>query len=296
MATKAPAYLLVSLEAGAEALEAAAVALFDCGADGLIEEETLTGHRLKAYFNREDWPRIKPALEERIERAARYFPSLILVEESSVEDTNWLESWKRFHRPVAVGPLWIGPPWQADQAEPGLIKLIVDPGRAFGTGGHATTRLCLEALVESLAAGKVERMLDLGTGSGVLALAGLKLGAGRALGLDKDPEAIEAAQSNASLNGLADRLELSLEPLAGLKETFLLITANLTGPLLQSLARELIDRLRPGGRLILSGLFLEEIDSLRAAFSPGCRVESVRSLGEWAGLVLTRPDAGPEGG
>jgi len=296
LATKAPAYLLVSLEAGAEALEAAAVALFDCGADGLIEEETPTGTRLKAYFNREDWPRIKPALQERVERAARYFPSLVLVEESPVEDTDWLESWKRFHRPVTVGPLWIGPPWQTDQAEPGLIKLIVDPGQAFGTGGHATTRLCLEALVESLAAGAVDKFLDLGTGSGVLALAGLKLGAGWALGLDKDQEAIEAAQSNASLNGLAGRLELSLEPLAGLTETFPLITANLTGPLLRNLAQDLIQRLQPGGRLILSGLFLEEIDPVRAAYSPGCRVESVRSQGEWAGLVLIRSEAGPEGG
>jgi ribosomal protein L11 methyltransferase len=114
---------------------------------------------------------------------------------SDVED-DWEERWRQFHRPQRVGSLWIGPPWE--QPDEGAIAVVIDPGRAFGTGGHATTRLCLE-LLEAEERGSV---LDVGCGSGVLSIAASKLGFAPVLGIDFDPQAIEATERNAAENGV----------------------------------------------------------------------------------------------
>ncbi len=111
-------------------------------------------------------------------------------------DGAWAERWRDFHRPVRVGSLWIGPPWE--EPPPGVDTVVVDPGRAFGTGGHATTRLCLELLGE-LARGS---LIDVGCGSGVLAIAAAKLGYEPITALDHDPSAVEATQRNAAANGV----------------------------------------------------------------------------------------------
>jgi ribosomal protein L11 methyltransferase len=115
---------------------------------------------------------------------------------SDVAD-GWEERWREFHRPVRIGPLWVGPPWE--QAPTDALAVVVDPGRAFGTGAHPTTRLCLEALVD------LERgsLLDVGCGSGVLAIAAALLGYDPVIGIDTDPVAIEATLANAAANGVA---------------------------------------------------------------------------------------------
>jgi ribosomal protein L11 methyltransferase len=111
-------------------------------------------------------------------------------------DPGWGERWRAFHQPVRVGPLWIGPPWE--EADDGALAVVIDPGRAFGTGAHPTTRLCAEHLV------RVGRgsLLDLGCGSGVLAVAAVRLGFGPVTALDVDPAAVEAARENARVNGV----------------------------------------------------------------------------------------------
>ena len=109
---------------------------------------------------------------------------------------DWQEAWKRFHRPVRIGPLWVGPPWE--EPDPGGLAIVVDPGRAFGTGSHATTRLCLELLL----ARARSSLLDLGCGSGVLAIAAAKLGFAPVIALDLDPDAVAAAKQNARANGV----------------------------------------------------------------------------------------------
>jgi ribosomal protein L11 methyltransferase len=116
---------------------------------------------------------------------------------------DWEDRWRQFHRPVRVGSLWIGPPWE--QPDPDALAVVIDPGRAFGTGGHATTRLCLK-LLDAEERGSV---VDIGCGSGVLAIAAAKLGFGPVLALDFDPQAVEVAQRNAADNGVAIGVQLA---------------------------------------------------------------------------------------
>jgi ribosomal protein L11 methyltransferase len=112
-------------------------------------------------------------------------------------EQGWEERWREFHKPVRVGPLWVGPPWT--EPPPGAVAVVVDPGRAFGTGAHPTTRLCLEALVDL----ERDSLLDVGCGSGVLAIAAALLGYGPVTGIDTDPAAIEATLANAAANGVS---------------------------------------------------------------------------------------------
>lgn len=135
--------------------------------------------------------------------AALHAAGLGPVSVTLVED-GWEDRWREFHRPATVGRLWIGPPWETPQ--PGLVPVVIDPGRAFGTGAHATTRLCLELLQEQVPGS----LLDVGCGSGVLSIAAALLGFGPVLGVDDDPLAVEVTRENATVNDVADRVEARL--------------------------------------------------------------------------------------
>jgi ribosomal protein L11 methyltransferase len=158
----------------------------------------------------------------------------------------WEETWKRFHRPVRVGPLWVGPPWEPPDND--AIPVVIDPGRAFGTGGHTTTRLCLELLLTC----EPTSLLDLGSGSGVLAIAAAKLGFAPVTALDVDEAAVEATHANALANGVSidattsDVLVDSLPPAS-------VVVANVD---LVSVAR-VAERIS-AGRLIVSGYLASE--------------------------------------
>src|SRR6185503_17195037 len=117
-------------------------------------------------------------------------------------EAGWEDRWREFHRPVEIGPLWVGPPWETPP--PGAIAVVVDPGRAFGTGAHPTTRLCLELLLD-LPRGS---LLDVGCGSGVLSIAAAKLGFHPVRAVDLDPQAVEATRRNAAANGVVLEVEL----------------------------------------------------------------------------------------
>jgi len=211
---------------------------------------------------------------------------LVEVTATEVPD-DWADRWQDFHKPILVGErLWLRPSWEAPRE--GAIDLVVDPGRAFGTGAHPTTRLCLELLLELEEAGDAGGPLtDLGTGSGVLAIAAAKLGWGPVHGYDHEGPALEAAAANAEANGVAVELEhVSLrERLPALAPT---AVANLTAPILRAVAAQLDESTVPE-TLVCSGLLPPELDEVAAAFAPSSLAEADRRReGDWAALLFRR--------
>lgn len=208
--------------------------------------------------------------------------ALVEVTTTEVAD-DWAERWKAFHQPVTVGGrLRVRPPWI--EAEPGVAEIVIDPGQAFGTGSHPTTRLCLEALLDLEPGGPC---VDVGCGSGVLAIAAAKLGWGPVLGLDHERESVAATAENAAANGVeveARRFDLREERVPGAPT----VLANLLRPLLLAIARDGFDG-EPPRALVASGLLEPEADEVAAAFAAHGLAEQARHAGEgWAALVLRR--------
>jgi ribosomal protein L11 methyltransferase len=208
------------------------------------------------------------------------------VEVTSTEiPDDWADRWRDFHKPLLVaGRLWLRPSWEPARA--GAIDVVVDPGQAFGTGAHPTTRLCLGFLCELEATGEAGGgLVDLGTGSGVLAIAAAKLGWGPVRGYDHEPAAIEAAAANAAANGVEVHLErMNLrERLPDLAPT---AVANMTAPILKAVAGRVEDAPE---RLVCSGLLPAEQDEVAAAFAAAGLAEvDRRQDGDWAALLLRR--------
>jgi ribosomal protein L11 methyltransferase len=213
------------------------------------------------------------------------------VEVSSTEiPDDWADRWRDFHKPLLVGErLWLRPSWEP--AREGAIDLIVDPGQAFGTGAHPTTRLCLEYLLELADAGEADGALtDLGTGSGVLAIAAAKLGWSPVTGYDHEAAAIEASAANAKVNGIDLELHQAnlRESLPGLAPT---CVANMTSPILKTIAAALCGVPAPELKtLVLSGILPNELNEVSEAFAPAAFAEhDRRQIGDWAALLLRRP-------
>jgi ribosomal protein L11 methyltransferase len=230
-----------------------------------------------------------------------------LIEVSTRElPDDWDQRWRAFHRPlVLAGRLTVRPPWEPAGETP--IDIVIDPAQAFGTGAHHTTRLCLELLLElagipapsgregtgaprpvaPTAEGRGE-LVDLGCGSGVLAIAAVKLGFTPVLALDHDPLSVQATQDNAARNGVAlevARHDLRSDPPAAGAT----VAANLLAPLLTTWAQRLVQAGIVPGRVIASGLLAHEADAVAAQFAALGLRESARRLGgEWAALVLER--------
>jgi ribosomal protein L11 methyltransferase len=202
-----------------------------------------------------------------------------LVAVSTTELANgWEERWREHHRPLDVGPLRVRPPWE--EPRPGAIDVVIDPGQAFGTGAHPTTRLSLDLLV-GLAAGGA--LADWGCGSGILALAAARLGYDPVLACDHDPASVTATLSAAVANHIAlDVRRLDLRRVPGPWAPT--VTANLVRPLLLEVAARLE---RPPERLIASGLETEEVDKVVAAFAGhGLRLGDRRDGDGWAAILL----------
>jgi ribosomal protein L11 methyltransferase len=231
-------------------------------------------------------------------------PALVEISTSETAD-DWAERWRRFHRPILIRPpaqareggragaapaLYVRPPWEASAADDGVEEIVIDPGQAFGTGAHATTRLCLELVLEMASMGIASGpLLDVGTGSGVLAIASARLGFAPVLALDHDPQSVEAARVNAAVNGVdiaVERFDLRNQPLPDLAGTVVL--ANLLLPLLLELSRTIAE---PPRELVASGLLHEQADELAEAFLARFQLHERRRLqrGEWTALWLS-PD------
>jgi ribosomal protein L11 methyltransferase len=196
---------------------------------------------------------------------------------------DWEERWKRFHVPVLVGgKLWVRPPWEEPAVRPGVIEVVIDPGRAFGTGTHPTTRLCLELLLDLRERGS---FADLGCGSGVLSIAAAKLGFGPVTAVDSDRLAVEATQLNARDNGVVlDRVE-RFDLRGGSLPRAEVVAANLMRPLLLTLTEAM--RESSPGVLIASGLLDHEADEVAAAFAPLVERDRLTMKG-WSALLLAQ--------
>ena len=202
-------------------------------------------------------------------------PPIEAASTDRLEDADWVAVTQRQFEPMRVGErLWIVPTWhQAPDAH--AINVVLDPGAAFGTGSHPTTRLCLAWLERNVRAG--DAILDYGCGSGILAIAAMKLGAARAIAVDVDPLALEAARYNASRNAVALDVRDAQQDMA---ETARITVANILANPLRMLAPLLASRTRPGGAIALSGILEEQAEAVAAAYSP------------WAALSVAARDTG----
>jgi len=244
---------------------------------------------LRAYFNS------APDTEKLRERILRDLKLIGLPEFAlrgiaslTVADQDWLAEWKKGYEPIAVGQsLLICPSWRRDQARNSdRIVIEIDPGMAFGTGTHETTRGCLELLEKYWKGGS---LLDVGTGTGILAIAAVKLRPGsRVVGFDLDPEAVEVALENAAINGVADEIEIEVNKLSSYQgQDFDLVLANLTADVIIPLSPEFSQVLKPQGALIVSGVLREQTDDVRAALeSHNLSLIEMMPEGEWMTMAL----------
>jgi ribosomal protein L11 methyltransferase len=216
----------------------------------------------------------------------------------ALADQDWRDSYKAHFKPWQFGRLHWVPIWMRETyALPaGDAVIWLDPGLAFGTGNHETTRLCVERLV-ALAErrGTSGRVVDAGCGSGILTLSASKLGFGDVKGFDNDPEAVRVSEENAALNGLTGKVTFGTGDLvSGFDGRAAdIVLANIQADVLMRFADELIAAVAPSGTLVMSGILAQEIDKVRATFVakvPAWGCDS-RLMGEWADLVLVRPKA-----
>lgn len=214
------------------------------------------------------------------------------VELVGVDEEDWANRWKQFYKPLHIGRhLLILPPWEKCDIKEDDVVVLMDPGMAFGTGTHETTKLCLEMLEKYLRKG--ERMLDVGTGSGILSIAGVKLGAKFACAYDIDPVAVRVAKENAEKNGVSDRIECGVSDLlSGVnreKAPYMLVTANIVADILIRMAPDIAAFMGRGARLIASGIIESRKQDVLAAMEAGglhCLEENGEK--DWCVLVFER--------
>ncbi len=283
-----PRYPYVHVEVAAEDAEEQSALLFELGAQGVEERDDTTMSKtaesgratlVASFESRDEAESAMTHLREELGLAPRY--------EEVVGDA-WRDAWKEFFRPFAIAEgIVVRPPWEPYEAKPGEKVLHLEPGRAFGTGLHETTRLVARALREHAGelAGKV--VLDVGCGSGILAFVALALGAEKAIAIDVDQEAIDVTNENAAANQMADRIEASTTPIEQIGVESPIVLANIEARVLIPMAPELRKRVAPGGLLLLSGILVPQKDDVRAAYAD-MELVADPSLGEWTLLALRK--------
>jgi ribosomal protein L11 methyltransferase len=234
-----------------------------------------------------DIERIRRGLKIALQ-AAPLQRSPVWHETRELAEADWREAWKKYFGVQRVGEhLVVIPAWEAYAPKPDDIVLRIHPGMAFGTGQHPTTAMCLAA-VEDIAGLHTTSLLDLGCGSGILAIAAAKLGARRVVAIDIDPQAVKATRENAAANGV--EIEAREATLETIDTQFDVIVANINGITLERLAPLLLGSLRRGGDLIASGFLDETVDSVRLAFEEvGLTVARVVEDGIWRAIIAERP-------
>jgi ribosomal protein L11 methyltransferase len=213
----------------------------------------------------------------------------IAVDSQVIEDQDWNQTFKASIKPFRIGRRFlVRPTWNEGNVNEGDLIITIDPGMAFGTGTHETTTLCIEGLEETLVSG--DRVLDMGTGTGILAIAACRLGASHVFAIDVDPQAVEAAQENVELNGVADQVTVSGErvgqvigqPVDG-------IVVNIVAEVIEMVIDEMDQVLRPGGWIVASGILNEKRDHLLSLWEEkGMELVDGKSMGDWCSLILRK--------
>ena len=283
-----PVWITIRVEVAPEVADAVANFLVEAGASGVLTEANGARTRLEAPVPAAAEAQVVAAVERYLTSLGEIAPAArgATLAAVPVPAVDWEALWRQHHRPVAVGRrLLVAPPWDVPRAA-GREVLVIEPGMAFGTGQHATTRACLEAIEGAVETGRVRSALDVGTGSGVLALALARLGVERVVALDTDPAVVPLARANLARNGAA-RVALLAGPLTALRGRFDLVVANLLADAIVAEAGALAGAVGPGGRLVVSGLLAEQLPAVRAAY-PGWRVAETRPAAAWRTLTLVR--------
>ncbi len=304
-------WLKIEASAPAEVGDALSNFLTELGAQGVFQEENVPvalddlpdgsfPGSIKAYLP------FDIRLEKRMASLKAYtgslheiFPDLpeVVLSTEEISDPDWAEAWKKYFKPIRVSrTIVIKPTWERYSPSSRDIVIEIDPGMAFGTGQHASTRMCLGA-IESLLLkdhGFARwRMLDVGTGTGILGIAGAKLGAERVVCVDTDKKAVEIARENSEINEVTDRVEIVNKDVASIREPFELIVANLTAKILLKVRSHLLSLLQRNGYLVISGIIDQDRCDIETHFLvPPLIIHNAISEKEWYCYVLKKEEDG----
>jgi ribosomal protein L11 methyltransferase len=302
-----PQWLELSVQVDHEAVESVVELFAEYGYnEGVVIEEPFTqeadGDNLAVDRSRPVTVRtfvsavdVSQATVDTIRTALWHLGRMRPVGELSVEtrcEEDWANAWKEHYRPVRVGrKVVVRPPWQNYQPNDGEVVIELDPGMAFGTGTHPSTRLCLLGLEDELRPD--DRVLDVGTGSGILAIAAAKLGAIAVDAVDIEPVAVRSARENAARNGVADLIHVR-EGTAGPDQAFPgqydLVLANIIARILIEIADGVAAAVKPGGTLVLAGIIESREPAVRRAYEQrGLRFDRRDQMEDWVSLIFRRP-------
>lgn len=279
--TATPRYPTVHVDVSSSDVETVGALLFEAGATGLEERDATTLDRPKdcdvtlvAHFATEEEALvIAAALSDRW-RARVVF----------IEGDEWRDKWREFFKPTRIGErVVIRPSWEPFEPREGDVVVTLDPGQAFGTGTHESTRLVLEELDAIVKGG--ERVLDLGCGSGILSIAAILLGAREVLAIDVDPIAVQVTDENTQANAVADHVHAKAGTIDDAPGTYDIVLANIQATILLPIAAHVAARVAPRGTLVLSGLLTTDEDAIRSTYA-ALRFIRKRTAGDWISLAF----------
>lgn len=247
--------------------------------------------QVKGYFEVDGYDELKKQLLERLDFLKENCPfdyGTLTLSETLVNDDDWVNSWKQYYKPIHAGRVTIVPEWTEYAPAEGEYVVKIDPGMAFGTGEHESTKMCLMLLQEMGVGGK--SVIDVGTGSGILALAAAKLGAQSVEAYDVDDNAVKSAKENSALNGFTDKIYVAnanlLDKTSG---KFDIVLANITADVLITLSQSLGDYMKDGGTVIISGIILKRENEVVKAFEKASfKIEKRMNMGEWVAFKLIK--------
>lgn len=280
-----PVFPFVLVDVDADAADEISSQLFDLGAQGVEERDATT--LVKGTVGRTT---LVASFVDRAsaDEACAAFDAALLPRIEEVIGDEWRDEWKKHFKPfVLCADLVVRPPWEPYQGPSVPHVLELEPGRAFGTGLHETTSLVAGILSERRGELAARPMLDVGCGSGILALVALTFGAAKARAIDNDGDVIGVAHENAERNGLGGRLECDTTPVENIDDTFPVVVANIEADVLVRLAPALTRTVVNGGLLVLSGILLPQADRVKEAYR-AFTLEGAPERGEWVALALRK--------